>query len=86
MRTALAGLLVASVTALTPFAAAADWTYWRGPSMQGVSDETDLIDDWSPEGDTIGVSAREICAQPAKAQGAQPAAEKVEAQKRSVSC
>ncbi len=29
---------------------AGDWTYWRGPAMDGISPETGLIDDWNPEG------------------------------------
>ena len=31
-------------------AEAADWTYWRGPQYNGHSPETNLPDDWNPEG------------------------------------
>ncbi|MEZ6066859.1 MAG: PQQ-binding-like beta-propeller repeat protein [Planctomycetaceae bacterium] len=31
-------------------AAPADWTYWRGPQMNGNSTETGLPDSWDPEG------------------------------------
>ena len=27
-----------------------DWTFWRGPSYNGTSEETGLIDDWDPRG------------------------------------
>ncbi len=27
-----------------------DWTFWRGPSYNGTSHETGLIDDWDPRG------------------------------------
>ena len=27
-----------------------DWTFWRGPSYNGTSQETGLIDDWDPRG------------------------------------
>ena len=27
-----------------------DWTFWRGPSYNGTSVETGLIDDWDPRG------------------------------------
>jgi len=27
-----------------------DWTFWRGPSYNGTSTETGLIDDWDPRG------------------------------------
>ena len=27
-----------------------DWTYWRGPQMNGNSTETGLVDSWDPEG------------------------------------
>lgn len=30
-------------------AAAGDWPYWRGPGMDGISNETGLVDDWSLE-------------------------------------
>ena len=32
---------------------AADWTGWRGPHQNGVSDETGLISKWSPEGENL---------------------------------
>ena len=28
-------------------ACAGDWAYWRGPEMNGISRETNLVDDWS---------------------------------------
>lgn len=34
-------------------AAAGEWTYWRGPNGNGVSDETGLIDHWSPDGENL---------------------------------
>ncbi|MCA9153132.1 MAG: PQQ-binding-like beta-propeller repeat protein [Pirellulaceae bacterium] len=27
-----------------------DWTYWRGPNGDGISQETGLVDDWDPKG------------------------------------
>ncbi len=30
-----------------------DWPYWRGPSQDGVSDETGLVSTWSPEGKNL---------------------------------
>ena len=32
---------------------AADWSHWRGPSRNGVSTETGLIDSWSAEGENL---------------------------------
>ena len=29
---------------------AGDWTNWRGPEMDGISRETNLVDDWSLDG------------------------------------
>ena len=43
--------------AVTLFAAGAlgagDWAHWRGPAADGVSDEENLIDSWSAEGDNL---------------------------------
>lgn len=45
---ALAALLaVLSTAAVAP---ASDWTYWRGPQMNGVSTEKDLPNDFDPAG------------------------------------
>ena len=44
----LFGLLLCSGTAQ-----AADWPSWRGPSQNGVSSESDLITEWSTEGDNL---------------------------------
>ncbi|HVX62321.1 MAG TPA: serine/threonine protein kinase, partial [Pirellulales bacterium] len=30
-----------------------DWTSWRGPEQNGISRETGLIDEWSPDGDNV---------------------------------
>ena len=32
---------------------ASEWTFWRGPAGDGVSDETGLISSWSPEGENL---------------------------------
>ncbi|MFQ5717988.1 MAG: PQQ-binding-like beta-propeller repeat protein [Acidobacteriota bacterium] len=45
----VAGLLLVS-GAITP---ASDWPNWRGPHLDGVSDETGLISSWSPEGEHV---------------------------------
>ena len=44
----LFGLLLCSGTVQ-----AADWPSWRGPSQNGVSSESDLITEWSTEGDNL---------------------------------
>jgi outer membrane protein assembly factor BamB len=46
------GWLVAAVLATANLAAAApgDWTYWRGPQMNGVSTEKNLPDEIDPKG------------------------------------
>ncbi|MCP3978837.1 MAG: PQQ-binding-like beta-propeller repeat protein [bacterium] len=31
----------------------ANWTYWRGPTFNGVSDATGLVSSWSPEGENL---------------------------------
>ncbi len=41
----LALLCAAFATALLP---AADWPFWRGPNMDGISPETNLPDSWDP--------------------------------------
>ena len=45
-------LLLAIVAAMSSadVAIAGDWTYWRGPSMNGVSPETGLPSEWDPRG------------------------------------
>ncbi|NIL99554.1 MAG: PQQ-binding-like beta-propeller repeat protein [Acidobacteria bacterium] len=44
---------IASAVLLAPAGEAGDWTSWRGPSYTGVSEETGLIDRWSPEGENL---------------------------------
>lgn len=34
-------------------AAAEEWTHWRGPHQNGVSDQTGLVDTWSKEGQNL---------------------------------
>jgi outer membrane protein assembly factor BamB len=50
----LAGLIV--VTVLVS-ASAADWTEWRGPARDGVSQEKNLPTHWSPAGDNLAWKA-----------------------------
>lgn len=47
---ACCGLLLLS---LSPAAKAGDWTHWRGPFQNGISPETDLVDDWSLDGKNV---------------------------------
>ena len=44
----LLGLMIAW-TAMTSIGLAGDWTYWRGPEMNGVSREKNLPSEWSLE-------------------------------------
>lgn len=49
----LVGLVTGALLAVSSVgssAAAADWTYWRGPQMNGHSTEKNLPDDWNPAG------------------------------------
>ena len=48
-----AALLVCLLPALTPPAAAQDWPSWRGRGQTGVSDATDLVSSWSPDGENL---------------------------------
>ena len=48
-----AALLVGLVLGLAAPAAAQDWPGWRGRGQTGVSDETDLVSSWSPEGENL---------------------------------
>jgi outer membrane protein assembly factor BamB len=43
-------VVVLCLSLATGFARAEDWTYWRGPFMDGTSIETGLPDSWDPEG------------------------------------
>ena len=45
---ALLAIVLCSSSAL-----ASEWTSWRGPHFTGVSDETGLVDSWSPEGENL---------------------------------
>ncbi len=50
------GLGVAAAPTTAPSALSAgsdDWTYWRGPMRNGVSEATGLPDSWSPAGDNL---------------------------------
>ncbi|MCP5119772.1 MAG: serine/threonine protein kinase, partial [bacterium] len=47
---ALALTLLLALSALSP-AEAGEWTHWRGPHQNGVSDETGLISSWSVGGE-----------------------------------
>ena len=31
----------------------ADWGFWRGPDLDGVSSETGLVSTWSPDGENL---------------------------------
>ena len=53
-RSALIGFVsILSALSLATVTAAGDWTHWRGPSQNGVSAETGLIDNWSKEGTNV---------------------------------
>ena len=30
-----------------------DWPHWRGPEMNGISREKDIVGTWSPEGENV---------------------------------
>jgi outer membrane protein assembly factor BamB len=50
----VAALLLFTLTlALVVPAAAQDWPSWRGRSQTGVSDATDLVSSWSPDGENL---------------------------------
>ncbi len=51
----LAGFLSqpAFLTAADPTSNGADWAHWRGPSMNGISYETNLPESWSPSGENL---------------------------------
>ena len=51
VRALAASLAIAA--ALVPGASAGEWTSWRGPSYAGVSSETGLVDQWSPDGENL---------------------------------
>lgn len=53
MRTRNIALVLTLVVLLVPLAFAGEWPTWRGPDYNGVSDETGLIDQWSPEGENL---------------------------------
>ncbi len=62
-RFTLTCLGIASLSLATiPLLNAADWTEWRGPHQNGVSDETDLPSTWTPGGEnevwSVDVSGR----------------------------
>ncbi|MEM8995708.1 MAG: hypothetical protein AAGF23_13055, partial [Acidobacteriota bacterium] len=38
---------------LAPAVMAGEWSHWRGPHQNGVSDETGLIDTWSRDGENL---------------------------------
>lgn len=52
MGSRFAGILLACGL-LVSTAATADWTHWRGPMRNGTSEETDLISDWSVQGENL---------------------------------
>ena len=51
MKRYLAAWVIVALT-IVPLQAA-DWTHWRGPSQNGVSPETNLPSQWSPEGENL---------------------------------
>ncbi len=48
----LVAVFLLSLPAAGP-AAAGEWPFWRGPGQDGVSPETGLISQWSPEGENV---------------------------------
>jgi outer membrane protein assembly factor BamB len=54
-RTLLAStLLAATISLAAPSATSAgDWTHWRGPARNGTSEETQLLDSWSVDGENL---------------------------------
>ena len=46
-------ILALSLIFTASVARASEWPSWRGPSQNGVSDETDLISSWSTDGDNL---------------------------------
>lgn len=44
------GLLTGVVACYSTLASAADWPNWRGPTHNGISAETGLIEKWNPKG------------------------------------
>jgi len=46
-------LILATALATTASVSAAEWPGWRGPTYDGVSTETGLISNWSPEGENL---------------------------------
>jgi outer membrane protein assembly factor BamB len=49
----VAAALITLAALLTPVAGAGDWPSWRGSSYTGVSDETGLVEHWSPDGENL---------------------------------
>jgi outer membrane protein assembly factor BamB len=48
-------VLVSSIMLLftTSLASAGDWAHWRGPEHNGISRETNLVDEWSLDGKNV---------------------------------
>lgn len=49
----LSWLSILPLTAAEPSNTSVDWPHWRGPSMDGVSYETNLPETWSPKGENL---------------------------------
>ena len=47
------GFFLAGAALVTGVLPAADWTHWRGPTRNGISPESGLIDGWSAEGENL---------------------------------
>jgi outer membrane protein assembly factor BamB len=50
-------LVVALALLFTTQSFAEDWTHWRGPTQNGVSNDKNLPDDWNPKGKNVIWSA-----------------------------
>ena len=53
MQRVVAALLAGFLVALAAPAMANDWPSWRGRGQTGVSDETGLVSNWSPDGENL---------------------------------
>jgi len=49
----VASAFLVGVSLIPAVGLASDWPSWRGPSQNGVSDETGLPSSWSPEGENL---------------------------------
>ena len=47
------GSAACAVAADPATADAMDWPYWRGPEMNNISREKNIVDNWSPSGENL---------------------------------